>query len=170
MRTTSESALVVLLVERFRPFSFCSVRRHRGFLVALSSNGAIISGFVGSSIVSVLVIAICKLDCEEEPGGFLVLTAFHSPLASLADQNKPSDGIWRICMGIGAVVSPLRAVQILLPPRPHSQRSLAVSSPQMPLIIFFFRMRLMNSTQYQKHAIQNRKVSPLPLLARSGFG
>ena len=115
-----------------RSSSLHSVRKRRGFLVALSSNGlssfffhsfvtphssrcssrfssgAIISGFVCSSIVSVVVIAIYK--------------------------NKPSDGIWRICFGIRAV---------------------------MPLIIFFFRMRIMNSTQYQKHAIQDRKVSPV---------
>jgi len=37
--------------------------------------------------------------------------------------------------------------------------NLLLLPPQMPLVIFFFRMRIMNSTQYQKHAIQNRKVS-----------
>ncbi|KAF8875689.1 major facilitator superfamily domain-containing protein [Mucidula mucida] len=68
-----------------------------------STNVAIVSGFVGSSIVSIIVIA-----------------AYHS---------KASDGIWRICFGIGIF---------------------------LPLVIFFFRMRLVNSTQYQKHAIQRK--------------
>lgn len=48
-------------------------------LVAVSTNAAIISGFVASSIVSLIVIA--------------------------AYGGQPSDGIWRICFGIGIVVS-----------------------------------------------------------------
>ncbi|KAF8900931.1 major facilitator superfamily domain-containing protein [Mucidula mucida] len=76
-----------------------------------STNVAIVSGFVGSSIVSIIVIA-----------------AYHS---------KASDGIWRICFGIGIF---------------------------LPLVIFFFRMRLVNSTQYQKHAIQRK--FPLKLAVR----
>ncbi|RDW67025.1 hypothetical protein BP5796_09774 [Coleophoma crateriformis] len=79
------------------------LRKKRGFLVAVATNVAIISGFVGSSIVSVIVIA--------------------------AYNGKASDGIWRICFGIGAV---------------------------LPISIFFFRMRLLDSTQYRKHAIQHK--------------
>lgn len=55
-----------------------ALRKKRGFLVAVSTNLAIISGFVGSSIVALIVIA-----------------AYH---------GKASDGIWRICFGIGCVV------------------------------------------------------------------
>ncbi|KAK7960378.1 glycerophosphoinositol permease 1 [Apiospora saccharicola] len=80
------------------------MRKRRGMLVAVSTNAAIISGFVASSIVSLIVIA--------------------------AYGGEPSEGIWRICFGIGIV---------------------------LPLSIFFFRMRLSDSEQYQKHAIQ-RKV------------
>ncbi|PVH97467.1 MFS general substrate transporter [Periconia macrospinosa] len=79
------------------------MRKRRGMLVAVSTNAAIISGFVGSSIVSLIVIA--------------------------AYGGKPSDCIWRICFGIGIV---------------------------LPLAIFFFRMRLNDSEQYRKHAIQSK--------------
>ncbi|KAL0939821.1 uncharacterized protein CTRU02_206431 [Colletotrichum truncatum] len=78
-----------------------AMRKKRGMLVAVSTNAAIISGFVGSSIVSLIVIA--------------------------AYNGQASDGIWRICFGIGIF---------------------------LPLVIFFFRMRLADSQQYQKHAIQ----------------
>ncbi|GJC91441.1 metabolite transport [Colletotrichum higginsianum] len=78
-----------------------AMRRRRGMLVAVSTNAAIISGFVGSSIVSLIVIA--------------------------AYNGEASDGIWRICFGIGIF---------------------------LPLVIFFFRLRLVDSQQYQKHAIQ----------------
>ncbi|KAI8165076.1 Glycerophosphoinositol permease 1 [Colletotrichum sp. SAR 10_70] len=78
-----------------------AMRRRRGMLVAVSTNAAIISGFVGSSIVSLIVIA--------------------------AYNGEASDGIWRICFGIGIF---------------------------LPLVIFFFRMRLVDSQQYKKHAIQ----------------
>lgn len=63
------------------------MRKRRGMLVAVSTNAAIISGFVASSIVSLIVIA--------------------------AYGGEPSDGIWRICFGIGIVVSILRE------PSPH---------------------------------------------------
>ncbi|KAK2025672.1 MFS general substrate transporter [Colletotrichum zoysiae] len=78
-----------------------AMRRRRGLLVAVSTNAAIISGFVGSSIVSLIVIA--------------------------AYNGEPHDAIWRICFGVGIF---------------------------LPLAIFFFRMRLVDSQQYQKHAIQ----------------
>src|SRR5687767_4352089 len=55
-----------------------AMRRRRGLLVAVSTNAAIISGFVGSSIVSLIVIA--------------------------AYNGTTSDGIWRICFGIGIIV------------------------------------------------------------------
>ncbi|KAK4688669.1 hypothetical protein P7C73_g1427, partial [Tremellales sp. Uapishka_1] len=81
-----------------------SLRRKKGFLVVSSTNVAIVSGFVASSIVSIILIAI-----------------YH---------NKASDGIWRIAFGIGII---------------------------LPLTIFIFRMRMINSTQYAKHAVQGRK-------------
>ncbi|KAK9365201.1 major facilitator superfamily domain-containing protein [Lipomyces kononenkoae] len=77
------------------------LRARRGLLVTISTNLAIVSGFVGSSIVAIIVIA--------------------------AYGNKASVGIWRVCFGIGIF---------------------------LPLTIFFFRMRLLDSTQYRKHAIQ----------------
>lgn len=64
------------------------MRRRRGMLVAVSTNAAIISGFVGSSIVSLVVIA--------------------------AYGGRASDGIWRICFGIGIFV---RGLTISLPSR-----------------------------------------------------
>ncbi|WAO92151.1 MFS domain-containing protein [Fusarium falciforme] len=81
-----------------------AMQKRRGMLVAVATNAAIISGFVGSSIVSLIVIAAYK--------------------------GEPSDGIWRICFGIGII---------------------------LPLAIFLFRLRLVDSTQYNKHAIK-RKV------------
>ncbi|KAF6798833.1 hypothetical protein CMUS01_15687 [Colletotrichum musicola] len=80
-----------------------AMRRRRGMLVAVSTNAAIISGFVGSSIVSLIVIA--------------------------AYNGEASDGVWRICFGIGIF---------------------------LPLVIFLFRMRLADSQQYRKHAIQHK--------------
>ncbi|KAJ7484338.1 major facilitator superfamily domain-containing protein [Mycena latifolia] len=79
------------------------VQKHRGFLVAFSTNVAIVSGFVGSSITSVVILAIAN--------------------------NKASDIVWRFGFGIGII---------------------------LPLTIFIFRMRLVNSTQYTKHAIHRK--------------
>lgn len=59
--------------------STVAMRKRRGLLVAVSTNVAIISGFVGSSIVSLIVIA--------------------------AYGGKANDGVWRICFAIGCVVS-----------------------------------------------------------------
>ena len=56
-----------------------AMRKRRGMLVAVSTNVAIISGFVCSSIVSLIVIA--------------------------AYDGKASDGVWRICFGVSCVVS-----------------------------------------------------------------
>ncbi|EED13684.1 metabolite transport protein, putative [Talaromyces stipitatus ATCC 10500] len=53
-----------------------------------------------------------------------------------AYNNKASDEIWRICFGIGII---------------------------FPLTIFFFRMRLLNSTLYTKHAIQHKVLYILAL-------
>ncbi|KAK7470524.1 hypothetical protein VKT23_001949 [Stygiomarasmius scandens] len=88
-----------------------SVQKRRGVLVATSTNSAIVSGFVASSIVSVIVL--------------------------LAYGDKASDGVWRVCFGIGIF---------------------------LPLTIFFFRLRLIDSTQYRKHAIKRR--FPLKLTVR----
>lgn len=54
------------------------MRKKRGMLVAVATNVAIISGFVGSSIVALLVIA--------------------------AYGGQATDGVWRICFGIGIFV------------------------------------------------------------------
>jgi MFS family permease len=62
------------------------MKKRRGMLVAVATNAAIISGFVGSSIVSLVVIK--------------------------AYDGQPSDGIWRICFGIGIVVSSLVRVDL----------------------------------------------------------
>ncbi|ESK93933.1 metabolite transport [Moniliophthora roreri MCA 2997] len=77
------------------------VQKRRGALVATATNVAIISGFVGSSIAAIIVIAVFN--------------------------DHASDAVWRTCFGIGVI---------------------------LPLTIFFFRMRLVDSTQYHKHAIK----------------
>ncbi|KAG9524487.1 major facilitator superfamily transporter, partial [Aureobasidium melanogenum] len=87
-----------------------SLQKKRGLLTAISTNCAIILGFVSSSIVSLIVLA--------------------------AYNGKASDGVWRICFGIGIV---------------------------LPLTIFFFRMRLLDSKQYQKHAIKKNYPYKLAL-------
>lgn len=96
------------------------MRKRRGLLVAVSTNVAVISGFVGSSIVSLIVIA--------------------------AYGGKASDGVWRICFGIGCVVS--------LPPETETMGFLHLHPTQLPLAIFIFRYRLADSPQYRKHAIK----------------
>lgn len=48
-----------------------------------------------------------------------------------------SDGIWRVCFGLGMI---------------------------MPLCVFYFRIRMLNSTQYRKHAI--RKNIPYKLIIK----
>jgi MFS family permease len=63
--------------------SSASLQKRRGFLVTISTNLAIVSGFVGSSIVSLIVIA--------------------------AYGNKASEGIWRVCFGIGIFVSEINS-------------------------------------------------------------
>lgn len=56
-----------------------SVRKQRGILVALSTDFSIDLGFVGAGIVALIVLA-----------------CYHS---------KSSEGVWRICFGLGMVVS-----------------------------------------------------------------
>lgn len=56
-----------------------AVRRRRGILVAMSTDFAIDLGFVGAGIVALIVLA-----------------CYH---------NKSSEGVWRICFGLGIVVS-----------------------------------------------------------------
>ncbi|KAF9264970.1 MFS general substrate transporter [Marasmius fiardii PR-910] len=79
------------------------VQKRRGTLVATSTNASMASGFVASSIVSIIVIA--------------------------AFNGEPNDAIWRICFGIGIF---------------------------LPLTIFIWRMRIIDSKQYKKHAIRRR--------------
>ncbi|THX18852.1 major facilitator superfamily transporter [Aureobasidium pullulans] len=74
----------------------------RGLLTAVSTNFAIVSGFFGSCIVSLVVVG-----------------AYH---------NEPHEAIWRICFGIGIA---------------------------LPLVIFCFRIRMIDSTQYRKHSIKH---------------
>ncbi|WVW85152.1 hypothetical protein I302_107190 [Kwoniella bestiolae CBS 10118] len=76
------------------------LRRKRGFMVVNATNTAIIAGFVGSAIVFLIVLA--------------------------AYGGHPSEGVWRICFGIGIV---------------------------LPLSIFIFRIRSVDSTLYKKHGI-----------------
>lgn len=59
-----------------------NVRKRRGILVALATDFAIDLGFVGAGIVALVVLA-----------------CYH---------QKTSDGIWRICFGLGIVVSTLQ--------------------------------------------------------------
>lgn len=74
MTSPSEQAIVVL-----RSQLTARLRRRRGLLVAWSTNVAIISGFVGSALVVLVVLA--------------------------AYGGRPSDGVWRISFGVGCVVS-----------------------------------------------------------------
>lgn len=55
------------------------VQRRRGILVALATDFSIDLGFVGAGIVALIVLA-----------------CYH---------NKSSEGVWRICFGLGIVVS-----------------------------------------------------------------
>lgn len=57
------------------------LRKKRGLLVASSTNTAIIAGFVASAIVFLIVLA--------------------------AYGGEPHVGVWRICFGIGIIVSSL---------------------------------------------------------------
>jgi len=55
------------------------VRRKRGILVAMATDFSIDLGFVGAGIVALIVLA-----------------CYH---------NKSTEGVWRICFGLGIVVS-----------------------------------------------------------------
>nr|XP_019013164.1 uncharacterized protein I206_02661 [Kwoniella pini CBS 10737]OCF51945.1 hypothetical protein I206_02661 [Kwoniella pini CBS 10737] len=88
------------------------LRKKRGFFVVSATNTAIIAGFVGSAIVFLIVLA--------------------------AYGGEPTEGVWRICFGIGIV---------------------------LPLTIFIFRMRMVDSTLYRKHGIA-RKAFPYKLALR----
>ncbi|KAK4494763.1 hypothetical protein PRZ48_014119 [Zasmidium cellare] len=79
------------------------VRRRRGLLVALTTDFAIDFGFVIAGCVALIVLA--------------------------AYNYKTSDGIWRICFGLGFV---------------------------LPIGLFFFRIRMIESTQYRKHAMKKK--------------
>jgi hypothetical protein len=56
-------------------------------------------------------------------------------------------GVWRVCFGLGIVVS---AEYNCL-----KKRVRAGLHAQLPFSVFFFRIRMVNSTQYRKHAIKN---------------
>ncbi|WVQ83288.1 hypothetical protein IAT38_005427 [Cryptococcus sp. DSM 104549] len=87
-----------------------ALRRKRGLLVASSTSVAIFAGFVGSSIVFLIVLA--------------------------AYGGQPHVGVWRICFGIGII---------------------------LPLAIFIFRMRMVDSSLYRKHAITRKAKFPYRL-------
>ncbi|KAF8883999.1 major facilitator superfamily domain-containing protein [Infundibulicybe gibba] len=89
------------------------VRKHRGALVASATNASIVSGFVSSSIVSLIVIA--------------------------AYGGRATNGVWRICFGIGII---------------------------LPLFVFYFRLKIVNSTQFHKHAIRRKTKFPIWLALR----
>ncbi|KAH8653096.1 major facilitator superfamily domain-containing protein [Tricladium varicosporioides] len=77
------------------------VRKHRGFLVSLSTLFAIDMGVVVAGAVAIVVL--------------------------LCYGKKAHEGVWRICFGLGAI---------------------------LPLAVFIYRFRMINSTQYRKHAVK----------------
>ncbi|OAA75087.1 Major facilitator superfamily domain, general substrate transporter [Akanthomyces lecanii RCEF 1005] len=79
------------------------VRRRRGMLTAVATDFSIDLGFVFAGIIVLIVLA--------------------------AYSYKPSDGLWRVCFGIGLV---------------------------LPVALLFVRLRLVNSTQYKKHAMKKQ--------------
>jgi MFS family permease len=62
------------------------VRKWRGILVALATDFSIDLGFVGAGIVALIVLA-----CYHE---------------------KPSEGVWRVCFGLGIVVSHFNLISL----------------------------------------------------------
>lgn len=88
------------------------VRKRRGMLVASATCFSIDLGFVIAGVVALIVLA--------------------------AYNQRISDGVWRICFGIGFV---------------------------LPVGLLFFRLRLLNSTQYRKHAIK-QKIAYLLVIKR----
>jgi MFS family permease len=95
------------------------VRKHRGILVALATDFAVDLGFVVAGVVVLIVLA-----------------CYH---------QKTSEGVWRVCFGLGIVVScsPYDMSEVLL-------------TKKLPLAVLAFRLRLVNSTQYRKHAIKTK--------------
>jgi MFS family permease len=96
-----------------------NARKRRGILVALATDFTIDLGFVGAGIVALIVLA-----------------CYH---------QKSSEGVWRICFGLGVVVS---VFQLGVP------QALLVGKASS--LVFFFRVRMVNSTQYRKHAIKSK--------------
>ena len=78
-----------------------AVRRRRGILAAVATDFSIDMGFVLAGVVALIVLAAYKW--------------------------KISDGVWRVCFGLGFV---------------------------LPVVVLFFRLRLINSSQYKKHAMK----------------
>ncbi|KAK2616232.1 hypothetical protein QQS21_000867 [Conoideocrella luteorostrata] len=77
------------------------VRKRRGILAAAATDFAIDMGFIIAGVVALIVLAAY---------GWGI-----------------SDGVWRVCFGLGIV---------------------------LPVAVLFFRLRLINSTQYKKHAMK----------------
>ncbi|KAF8885496.1 major facilitator superfamily domain-containing protein, partial [Infundibulicybe gibba] len=89
------------------------VQKRRGALVGSATMASLTSGFISAALVSVIVIA--------------------------AYGGKATNGVWRICFGVGIF---------------------------LPLVIFLFRLRIVNSTQFHKHAIRDKRKFPLWLAVR----
>lgn len=77
------------------------VKKRRGLLVAIATDFSIDLGFVMAGVIVLIVLA-----------------CYH---------NNPSQGVWRVCFGLGFV---------------------------LPTALLFFRLRLIESTQYRKHAMR----------------
>jgi MFS family permease len=108
------------------------MQRRRGLLVAVSTNAAIISGFVGSSIVSLIV-----------------LTAYG---------GEASDGVWRICFGIGIFVS--------IPSPPKCILTCAAPSHDLLLPYAAGRFRPVPEARYStQHPVQARSEVLLEAVA-----
>ncbi|KAM5369677.1 hypothetical protein ACJZ2D_008936 [Fusarium nematophilum] len=98
-----------------------------GIIIATASHGASVEGMFWMMVIGRGVAGVGA------GGEYAVCTAQAVDIVSLiviaAYKGEPSDGIWRICFGIGII---------------------------LPLAIFVFRLRLVDSNQYKKHAIQHK--------------
>jgi hypothetical protein len=66
----------------------------------------------------------------------IVLACFH---------QETKAAVWRVCFGLGIVVSKPTRWWLMISPL----------TSKLPLSVFFFRLRMVNSTQYRKHAIKH---------------
>ena len=86
------------------------------------------------------------LVAEKSHQGFVVAGVV--ALIVLACYNQEtSSGVWRVCFGLGIVVGFHFSLTVTL--------NIATDDGKLPLSVFFFRLRMVNSTQYRKHAIKH---------------